>query len=150
MSQSLVTNLVHIIFSTKNRQPLIHQKIEERLHSYMAGIFKACDSPAILIGGTTNHVHILSSLSKNYSLSKVIENIKKSSSKWIKTLGTEYKPFYWQNGYAAFSISPSSKEATMKYIQNQKDHHRKKTFQAEYLEFLGKNQMEYDERFIWE
>ena len=86
MPQSLANLLVHIIFSTKDRLPLINQKIENQLHAYMAGVFKACDSPAIIIGGTENHVHILCSLSKNIPLSKMLEDVKKSSSKWIKTI----------------------------------------------------------------
>jgi REP element-mobilizing transposase RayT len=150
MPQSLANLLVHIIFSTKDRQPFIKQNIEKQLYSYMASIFRECDSPAIIIGGTENHVHILFSLSKKYRLSKVIEDIKKSSSKWIKTKGLEYKKFYWQNGYGAFSIGASGKIATIKYIRNQKEHHRKKTFQEEFLKFLNKYQIKYDERYVWD
>ncbi|ODS33370.1 MAG: transposase [Candidatus Scalindua rubra] len=150
MPQSLTNIFIHIIFSTKDRFPLIKQRIEGQLHSYMAGIFKGCDSPAIIIGGTENHVHILCLLSKKYPLSKVIEDVKKSSSKWIKTIDPEYKKFYWQNGYGAFSIGSSGKIATIKYIKNQKEHHRKKTFKEEFLKFLNKYQMKYDERYIWD
>lgn len=150
MPQSLTNLLVHIIFSTKDRRPLIKQRIEHQLHSYMAGVLKEFDSPAIIIGGTDNHVHILCSLSKKNPLSKVIEFIKKSSSKWIKTLDAEYNKFYWQNGYGAFSIGSSGKIATMKYIKNQKEHHRKKTFQEEFRIFLNKYQIKYDERYIWD
>ncbi len=150
MPQSLANLLVHIIFSTKNRLPLIKQKVEKQLYSYMARVFKECDSPAIIIGGTENHVHILFSLSKRYRLSKVVEDVKKSSSKWIKTKGPEYKNFYWQNGYGAFSIGTSGKMATIKYIRNQKEHHRNRTFQAEFLKFLNKYQIKYDERYVWD
>ena len=150
MPQSLANLLVHIIFSTKDRQPFIKQNIEKQLYSYMVRIFRECDSPAIIIGGTENHVHILFSLSKKYRLSKVIEDIKKSSSKWIKTKRLEYKKFYWQNGYGAFSIGTSGKMATIKYIRNQKEHHRKRTFQAEFVKFLNKYQIKYDERYVWD
>ncbi len=150
MPQSLVNNLLHIIWSTKDRQPLIESKIEKRVHSYMAGIFKEYGSSAILIGGTNSHVHILSSLSKNYSLSTVIENVKKSSSKWIKTISLEYSKFYWQKGYGAFSIGSSQKGAVIKYIETQKEHHKNKTFKEEYLDFLKKYQIKYDERYLWD
>jgi REP element-mobilizing transposase RayT len=150
MPQSLANLLVHIIFSTKDRMPFIKQDIEKQLYSYMASIFKECDSPAIIIGGTKNHVHILFSLSRKHCLSKVIEDVKKSSSKWIKTKGLEYKKFYWQNGYGAFSIGISGKMATASYIKNQKEHHRKKTFQEEFLKFLNKYQIKYDERYVWD
>ena len=150
MSQSLANLLVHIIFSTKDRLPLIRQKIEDQLHSYIAGIFKEYSSPAIIIGGTDNHIHILCSLSKKISLSKVIENVKKSSSKWIKTVDPEYRKFYWQNGSGAFSIGASGKIATIKYIRNQKKHHRNKSFQEEFLKFLNKYRIKYDERYIWD
>lgn len=150
MPQSLVNNLLHIIFSTKERQPLIHPEIESRLHSYMVGIFKKFDSPVIHMGGTKDHVHVLCSLSKNHSLIKVIENVKKSSSKWVKTIDPKYKKFYWQKGYGAFSVSASTKDAVLKYIENQKEHHKKRTFQEEYREILGKSQIEFDERYIWD
>ena len=150
MPQSLANLIVYIIFSTKDRMPFIKQNIEKQLYSYLASIFKECDSPAIIIGGTENHVHILFSLSRKHCLSNVIEDVKKSSSKWIKTKGLDYKKFYWQNGYGAFSIGTSGKIATVNYIKNQKEHHRKKTFQEEFLKFLNKYQIKYDERYVWD
>ncbi len=150
MSQSLTNILIHIIFSTKDRQPLINQCVEGQLHAYMAAVFKECDSPALIIGGTETHVHILCSLSKKNSLSKVLEDVKKSSSKWIKTIGPDYGKFYWQNGYGAFSIGFSAKTAAINYIKNQKEHHKNKTFQEEFLEFLNTYQVNYDERYLWD
>ncbi|MCF6156838.1 MAG: IS200/IS605 family transposase [Candidatus Brocadia sp.] len=150
MSQSLTNLLIHIIFSTKDRVLLIKQDIEGQLHSYMAEVFKSYDSHAIIIGGTENHIHTLCSLSKKIPLSKVIEEVKKSSSKWIKTKDSEYGRFYWQNGYGAFSIGHSMKESTMQYIRNQKEHHKNKTFQEEFLMFLNKYHIQYDERYIWD
>ena len=150
MSQSLANILVHIIFSTKDRQPLINQSVEGQLHAYMAAVFKKYDSPALIIGGIENHVHILFALSKKYSLSKILEDVKKCSSKWIKTVCPDCGKFYWQNGYGAFSIGFSGKSAAINYIKNQKEHHRNKTFQEEFLEFLNKYQMSYDERYIWD
>ena len=150
MSQSLTNILVHIIFSTKDRQSLINQRVEDQLHAHMAAVFKEYDSPALIIGGTENHVHILCSLSKKYSLSKILEDVKKCSSKWIKTIDPDCGKFYWQNGYGAFSIGFSGKTAAINYIKNQKEHHRNKTFQEEFLEFLNKYQVNYDERYIWD
>lgn len=150
MPQSLANLLIHIIFSTKDRQLLIKRDIEGELYSYMAKIFKECDSSAIIIGGTENHVHILCSLSKKISLSKTIEDVKKSSSKWIKTKGQEYKDFFWQKGYGAFSIGQSGKDSLVDYIKNQKEHHKKKTFQEELLIFLDKYKVNYDERYLWD
>ena len=150
MSQSLANILVHIIFSTKDRQPLINQSVEGQLHAYMAAVFKKYDSTALIIGGIENHVHILFALSKKYSLSKILEDVKKCSSKWVKTVGPDYGKFYWQNGYGAFSIGFSGKTTAINYIKNQKEHHRNKTFQEEVLEFLNKYQVNYDERYLWD
>jgi putative transposase len=126
MSQSLSNILVHIIFSTKLSKPFIAQAIKKELCRYMASILKDCDCSPIIIGGIEDHVHILFKLSKTRSMSSVIEDVKKKSSKWIKTRGVEYKDFYWQNGYGAFSIGKSQVNTLKEYIQNQEEHHRKK------------------------
>ena len=144
MPQSLASVLVHIVFSTKHRQPLIKPEIEKELFSYMASIFRANESPALAINGTEDHVHILCSLSRKVALSDLIEEVKKSSSKWIKTKGAAYKNFYWQNGYGAFSIGQSGVEALKTYIADQKEHHHKKTLQDELREFLKLYNIEYD------
>src|SRR6266571_5642422 len=102
MSQSLVKNLVHLVYSTKNRQLWIPREHRDGLFAYQAGIFKQWESPALLIGGVEDHVHALFSLSKNHALKKVVEEVKKGSSKWMKSDGTGNVDFYWQNGYAAF------------------------------------------------
>ncbi len=150
MSQSLANVLVHFVFSTKERHAWIKPEIEGKLHSYMAGIFKKCDCPPIIVGGAKDHVHILCPLSKKYSMSQVMEKVKTGSSKWAKTQGAEFKKFYWQNGYGAFGACPSIKETTIKYIKNQKKHHEKKTFKEEYLSFLKKYEINFDERYIWD
>ncbi|MDZ7360012.1 MAG: IS200/IS605 family transposase [candidate division KSB1 bacterium] len=150
MPQSLASVLVHIVFSTKHRQPLIKPEIEKELFSYMAAIFRQYDSPAITINGNDDHVHILCALSRKMALSDLLEEVKKSSSKWIKTKGAAYKNFYWQNGYGAFSIGQSGVEALKKYIATQKEHHRRKTFQDEFREFLKLYNIEYDERYVWD
>ena len=149
MSQSLSCIYVHIIFSTKNRQPLILPEIIQDLHSYIVGIARAYDSPIHVIGGIEDHVHILLTLSRTISLSKLVEEIKKQSSRWIKTQGEKYRDFAWQNGFGAFSIGQSAFENLRKYILTQKDHHKKISFQDEFRAFLKKYQTSYDEKYVW-
>jgi REP element-mobilizing transposase RayT len=150
MPQSLASILVHIIFSTKNREPLIHPEIEPELFPYMATTCKSLNSPALLINGTMDHVHLLVSLGRKMSVADLIEELKSSSSRWIKSKGPKYREFYWQNGYGAFSIGQSGVNALKEYIELQKEHHRVRTFQEEFREFLRKYEMEYDERYVWD
>ena len=138
MAQSLVKNYLHIIFSTKLRTEFIDKKIENELFSYIATICKDYDSPAIQIGGTDDHIHILLNLSRKFAIMKVIQEIKAHSSKWIKTKGAEFSNFYWQSGYGAFSINPKEIEIVKDFIINQDIHHQKNDFQDEYRAFLKK------------
>jgi len=149
MGQSLVKNYIHIVFSTKYREPLIKQPVETELHRYLGGICKKMECPVIKVGGYTDHIHILCMLSKKITLVKLMEELKSHSSKWIKTKGSEYSNFYWQDGYGAFSVNPSEVAIVVNYIANQKEHHRKKTFQNEYRAFLKKYEVEFDERYVW-
>jgi len=149
MAQTLTSLLVHIIFSTKDRVKLIHNEDEEELYKYMCGILRNHDSPCLAINGTEDHVHLLISQSKNIALADLLEDLKKDSSKWIKTMGRDYRDFYWQGGYAAFSIGESGVEPLKRYIANQKEHHKKRTFQDELRALLKKYKVEYDERYIW-
>lgn len=150
MPQSLASIPIHFIWSTRDRQPFINPEIETELYKYMASIFRANESPAITINGTENHVHSLAILSRKITVAKLVEEVKKSSSKWIKTKGSDYQDFYWQSGYAALGIGQSNIEALKRYIANQKEHHRKKTFQQEYIDFLKKYNIEYNERYVWD
>lgn len=150
MGQSLVKNYMHIVFSTKHRQPMIHPPFESELHSYLAGICKNMECQPIKVGGYTDHVHILCMLSKKIALMKLLEEMKSHSSKWMKTKDVSLKDFYWQDGYGAFSVNPSEVDNVIAYIENQHEHHRKKTFQEEYRAFLDKYQIEYDERYVWD
>jgi REP-associated tyrosine transposase len=150
MPQSLSAIYVHLIFSTKNRVPLIRPEIEEELNKYHSGILRNLDSPLLCTGGTADHVHILLRLGRKMDIATLVEAIKTGSSKWIKTKGSEYRQFYWQAGYGAFSVAQSGIEAVKRYIANQKKHHRKKTFQEEYREFLHKYEIDYDERYVWD
>lgn len=150
MSQSLEKILVHIVFSTKQREPLLSEEIRGDLYRYIAGILKQLQSFAIEIGGTADHIHILCSISKNYAPSKIIEEVKKSSSKWIKTKGSEYDGFYWQRGFGIFSVSLSNIEEVRRYILEQEQHHRKMSFQEEFRKFIEKHGIDYDERYLWD
>jgi putative transposase len=150
MSQSLAKNLVHLVFSTKHRQPLIPKVHSKGLYAYIAGILKEWDSPTIVIGGVEDHVHVLFSLSKNHALKKIVEEVKTGSSKWMKIDGPRIPDFYWQGGYATFSVSQSNVEAVKRYIEKQEQHHHKMTFQDELRELLQRHGVEFDERYVWD
>jgi putative transposase len=150
MGQSLVQNYIHLVFSTKHRQPLIHPPVEAELHAYLGGICKQLECPPIQVGGYTDHIHLLCMLSKKLALMKLVEEVKSHSSKWIKTKGDNYKNFYWQDGYGAFSVNPDQVDTVTRYIMNQHEHHRAKTFQDEYRVFLNKYGVAYDERYVWD
>jgi REP element-mobilizing transposase RayT len=150
MGQSLVTNYLHIVFSTKHREALIDDVIGNELHNYLGGICKNLECQPLKVGGFEDHIHILCMLSKKITLVKLMEELKSHSSKWIKTKGAAYSQFYWQDGYGAFSVNPSEVDVVIEYISRQKEHHSKKTFQEEYRAFLKKYKVEYDERYVWE
>jgi len=150
MPQSLSSILIHLIFSTKNREPFLTPEIETELYPYMASIFKAMKSPALIINGTPDHVHTLLSLSRVVTIADLVGEVKTDSSKWIKTKGREFKNFHWQNGYGAFSIGQSQVPAVKRYIARQKEHHSRITFQDEYRKFLKLYGVDYDERYVWD
>ena len=129
MSQSLSKLYIHIIFRTKKGEFKLTRTVQEELYAYIDTILKAKESTAIIINGSDDHIHILCILSKNIALSKLIEEIKKNSSKWLKTKGSTLGNFKWQNGYGAFSVSQSQVENVKKYINNQEKHHKKRSFQ---------------------
>lgn len=150
MPQSLSSILIHLIFSTKNREPFILPVIEAELHPYMATIFRAHKSPSLVIDGTMDHVHILFALGRTITIADLVEEVKTGSSKWIKTKGREFRNFHWQKGYGAFSIGQSNVAALKSYIRSQKQHHRRATFEDEYRNFLKRYEIEYDERYVWD
>lgn len=141
---------VHLVFSTKNQEKMIDPGIEYELHPYLAKLFRECDSTSIMINSTPDHIHNLFLLSRKFTISQVVEKVKKRSSKWIKTKGEAYRSFYWQNGYGAFSISQAHVNIVKKYISNQKPHHERTTFKEEYIQLLKKYHIEYDERYVWD
>ena len=150
MSQSLVKNLVHLVYSTKHREPLIPKLHRDALFAYQAGIFREWESPALVIGGMDDHVHALFALSKNHPLKKIVEEVKKSSSKWMKTDAPRVQQFSWQAGYAAFSVSQSNVETVQRYIEKQEEHHWKMSFQDELRALFKRHGVESDERYVWD
>lgn len=150
MAQSLSKIYLHIVYSTKQRQPLIDRVIEAELYRYLGSICNSLGSLPIKIGGYADHVHILCTLSKKITSVKLLEDLKSHSSKWIKKKGQRYANFYWQGGYGAFSVSPSEVDAVIDYIGKQHEHHKLKTFQDEFREILKLNNIDFDERYVWD
>jgi REP element-mobilizing transposase RayT len=150
MPQSLSKVYVHIIFSTKNHVPLIDEIIKSSLFEYIGGICRGMECNPVRVGGYRDHVHVLCVLSRKVTQMKLLEEIKKQSSKWIKTKGKKYSSFYWQDGYGIFSVNPAEIEVVIKYIEDQEDHHKKKAFKEEYRTFLKKYNVPYEERYVWD
>ncbi len=150
MPQSLSLIFVHLIFSTKNREPWISPALERELHPYMATIFRELKSPSLAINGTSDHLHILFSLGRVIAVADLVEEIKTGTSKWVKTKGREFMNFHWQRGYGAFSVEQSDIPEVKHYIQNQKERDRSISFQDEYRSFLEGYGIEYDERYVWD
>ncbi len=149
MANTYTNILVHAVFSTKNREPFISPDLSERLYPYMGGIAGKNEFKVLAIGGTKDHVHILLSLPPKISPAKSIQLIKGGSSKWIHETFPNMKRFAWQEGYGAFSIGIAQLDPTKKYIEKQEEHHHKKSFEEEYIEFLRKNNTDFDEKFIF-
>jgi REP element-mobilizing transposase RayT len=150
MSQSLSKLFVHIIFHVKNNALKIRNQEKNELYAYMGSILKEHNSIPIIINGVEDHVHILCIMSKNVALAKLVEEVKRHSSRWIKTKAPHYSKFAWQGGYAGFSVSPSLHDIAKRYIVNQEVHHESKTFKEEYLMFLKEYGIEFDERYLWQ
>lgn len=149
MSQSLSRLYVHMVFHVKNNKIKIRQQEEQELYAYMGAILKDNESIPIIINGVPDHVHILCIMSKNIALSKLLEEAKNHSSRWIKTKHLHYENFRWQGGYGAFSVSPEDAETKKRYIQNQKEHHKKVSFKDEYLGLLDEYGIAYHEKYLW-
>ena len=145
---SFVSCLMHCVFATKERRPLIKPELQARLWPYLGGIARENKIKALMIGGVEDHVHVLLSLPSTLSVAKAMQLIKGNSSKWIHETFPEHQSFEWQEGYGAFSIGISGVDDTVKYIQNQPEHHRKMTFNEEVAVFLKKHGMEYDEAML--
>lgn len=150
MPQSLVRNYVHIVFSTKHRQPTIDKGIAPELYSYMGGVAKNLECKLISAGGIEDHIHLLCRVTQKIALMTFVQKVKANSSRWMKYQGEAYENFFWQNGYGAFSVSQSGLERVMKYIDNQEEHHKKRDFKSEYRGLLDKHEIPYDERYMWD
>ena len=151
MSQSLVQVYLHLVFSTKHRQPFLSDPdFRDRTHRFLAGHCKTLGCPAIKIGGVEDHVHILCRLGKTVDISELIRDLKRDSSKWIKDNNSALSEFYWQQGYGAFSISPGHVKKLEIYIANQEEHHKKETFQDEFRRLCRIYGLEIDERYVWD
>ena len=148
MAQSIAHALMHIVFSTKNRAPLIANAYRDELYKYITGICKNIDCPLFAIGGMDDHIHIGLSLSRNVSISKLLEEIKRSSSAWFKKEHQEQ--FYWQNGYAAFSVSQSQKDTLINYIAQQETHHLKQDFKSELVTLLERHKADFHKDYLWD
>ena len=149
MAQSLSKLYVHIIFHIKNSCVHIRKVDQSRLYSYIGSIIKDNGSIPVIINGTNNHVHILCVMSKNVCLATLTEEIKRHSSRWIKTLDPYYSKFYWQRGYSGFSISPALVQKTRIYIEEQEEHHKKRTFEEELILFLKEYEIDFDQRHLF-
>jgi putative transposase len=151
MSQSLTQIYLHIVFSTKHREPFLAAKpLREQTHAYLAGICTNLESPALLVGGVADHVHLLCRLSKNLAVAVFLRELKRESSKWVKTQSSDLAHFHWQGGYGAFSISPAHVELVKGYIANQEEHHQRETFQDEFRRLCRKYGVAIDERYVWD
>jgi putative transposase len=153
MPQSLSYLLIHVVFSTKDRAPALAVAVRPALHAYLATVARNAGCECYRVGGVADHVHMAIRLSRTATIAQLVENLKTSSSKWLKTQ-TPQSPalasFAWQQGYGAFSVGPSDLEALRAYIDTQEEHHRTRTFQEEYRAFLKRYGVEYDERYLWD
>jgi REP element-mobilizing transposase RayT len=150
MSQSFAVIVVHLVFSTKGRIPILTTPIRTALHAYLATVARNAGCECFRVGGVTDHVHLAVSLSRTTTTAKLVEELKTSSSKWLKTQSPEFAAFAWQRGYAAFSVGPSDLEALRLYIDTQEKHHHKQTFEDELKAFLKKYGIEHDELYMWD
>jgi len=150
MPQSLSLVIIHVIFSTKERRPFLDAGTRLQLHAYLATIARNAGCEAYRVGGVEDHVHLAIRLSRTITIAGLVETIKTSSSKWLKTLSPELPLFSWQRGYGCFSVDPSEVDELNEYIDDQVNHHRTRTFQEEFRMFLKKYGVEYDEAYVWD
>ena len=150
MAQSLSKVVLHIIFSTKDRESWLDSDVRPRMHAYLATVCRDLGAELMRVGGVADHVHIVTTLPRTLSQAQMIERIKKVSSKWIKTLDARYRGFFWQRGYGAFSVSPSQLNAVFQYVDAQQEHHHTRSFQEEYRELLRRHGIDFDERYVWD
>ncbi|MEN8694298.1 MAG: IS200/IS605 family transposase [Akkermansiaceae bacterium] len=149
MPQSLAKVLVHLVFSTKNRKPLIAEETEPKLHAYLAGTLDQISCPSLQVGGVNDHVHLFFALGRTITIAKVVEECKTASSKWMKSTGG-VSNFSWQSGYGIFSVSESQRDQVIAYVKNQKKHHHELSFQDEFRTLCERFGIKIDERYAWD
>ncbi len=150
MPQSLSLVIVHVVFSTKDRLPRFDPPLRPHLHAYLAEVARNAGCEAYRVGGVADHVHLAIRLSRTLTIADLVETLKTSSSKWLKTQSAGLSDFFWQRGYGCFSVAPADLMALTTYIDNQEEHHRTRTFQDEYRAFLNKYGVTYDEAYVWD
>ncbi|MBI4469814.1 MAG: IS200/IS605 family transposase [Acidobacteria bacterium] len=150
MSGKHISILIHFVWSTSGREPLIDIQWCDRLYAYLGGVFREKKAKLIIAGGIADHVHLYSSLPSTVTIAEMVNALKSNSSRWIHDTFPQQRAFAWQKGYGAFSVSKSAEARVIEYIRDQREHHRAKSFQEEFLDFLNKQGIEYDERYIWE
>jgi REP element-mobilizing transposase RayT len=150
MPQSLSSVWVHLVFSTKKREPFIRAPIESQLHAYATTVLKNANCPAMTMNGTADHLHVLFNLSRTLTVADIVEELKTSTSKWIKTKGPSLHGFQWQAGYGAFSVSQSNADQVVDYIRSQKEHHQQLSFQDELRALFRKHNIPFDEQYVWD
>lgn len=150
MAHTFTNLLTHAIFSTKDRAPFINAELKEQLFPYMIGILRELKAKTLAINGVEDHVHLLFALPPSLSIADAMRVLKTNSSRWVHETWATRRTFSWQSGYGAFSVSQSNIASVVEYIRGQEEHHRKMTFQEEFIVFLKKHGIEYDERYIWE
>jgi putative transposase len=149
MAHTFTNFLTHLIFSTKDRRPLLDAALQQRLYPYIGGIFRELGGSVIAINGPANHLHILALLPSDKAPAEILRLVKTNSSRWVHENFAEQRIFSWQIGYGAFAVSQSHRDDVCKYIAQQQEHHRKTTFEEEFLTFLEKHGIEYDPKYLW-
>jgi putative transposase len=150
MAQSLARMYVHLVFSTRYRAPLLDDSLRSDLHTYMQAILQDHGCFVVAINSVDDHIHLLFHLARTKSISEIVEHLKSSSSKWVKTRGNRYRDFFWQAGYGAFSVSERQVEIVKRYIAMQQQHHNRYAYQDEYRALLAEHRIPYDERWVWD
>ena len=152
MAHTFTSILMHAVFSTSGRLPLLNDAIRPEMHAYLGGILRRIDAAPIIIGGTTDHVHLLARLPADLAVADCLRVVKTNSSRWMNERWTKEgrRSFAWQRGYGAFTVSESKRAAVTRYIQDQEQHHRRISFQEEFLKLLTNHGVEFDERYIWQ
>ena len=150
MPQSLTRLYAHLDFSTKNREPFLDDSVRASVHAFVAATIRDLCSPWVVVGGVADHIHILFDMGKMVAPARIVEHVKRESSKFIKTLGGRYTKFYWQRGYGMFSVGPKDRDQAEHYVRNQEKHHRRTSFQDEYRAMLTRYGIEFDEQYVWD